>query len=80
MKYVYVIRSKKIRNQYYTGITSDVENRIKEHNYGKLKNTCMYKPWELIVTIGFKDEKRAHRFERYLKSGTGVVFSKKHFR
>jgi hypothetical protein len=32
------------------------------------------------VVIEFDDEKRAVAFERYLKSGSGVAFAKRHLR
>jgi hypothetical protein len=37
-------------------------------------------PWELDVLIQFSDERRAMAFERYLKSGSGVAFAKRHLR
>jgi len=33
----------------------------------------------LHVVIEFSDEKRAIRFERHLKSGSGRVFARRHF-
>jgi hypothetical protein len=32
-----------------------------------------------VVAIEFTDENRAIRFERYLKSGSGRAFAKRHF-
>jgi hypothetical protein len=32
------------------------------------------------VVIEFADEERAVRFERYLKSGSGVAFARRHLR
>ena len=37
------------------------------------------KPWELVVSIEFTDERRALAFEKYLKSGSGRAFAKRHF-
>jgi hypothetical protein len=36
--------------------------------------------WELVVFLTFADGNRAREFERYLKSGSGRAFSKRHFR
>ena len=80
MKYVYVIRSKTDTKQFYTGIAYNVDARLKDHNSGKSRHTVKYKPWELIVSVGFKESVKAHEFERYIKSGSGRVFSKRHFR
>ena len=38
-----------------------------------------YRPWHLHVTIELPDEQRAIDFERYLKSGSGRAFAKRHF-
>jgi hypothetical protein len=32
-----------------------------------------------VVSIEFPSEKAARRFERYLKSGSGRAFAKRHF-
>jgi hypothetical protein len=37
-------------------------------------------PWIVDVAVEFTDERRAVAFERCLKSGSGVAFSKRHFR
>ena len=36
--------------------------------------------WKHVDAIEFADEARAVAFEKYLKSGSGVAFSKRHFR
>jgi hypothetical protein len=41
--------------------------------------TARYRPWQLHVTIELPDEQRAIDFERYLKSGSGRAFAKRHF-
>jgi len=33
----------------------------------------------LVVSLEFKSEEAAVRFERYLKSGSGRAFAKRHF-
>jgi putative endonuclease len=47
MYYVYVIQSKKDK-QFYTGFTRDLENRIREHNEGRVSSTKERGPFELI--------------------------------
>ena len=61
----------------YIGLTANVERRITEHNRDERGYTKQYAPWELEVSIGFKDKKVAEDFERYLKSGSGHAFLKK---
>lgn len=80
MHYVYVLESEvEPAHFYYVGVTTDLERRLQEHNAGKSIHTNKYKPWNLSVCIGFSDRTRALRFERYLKSGSGRAFAKKHF-
>ena len=79
MLYVYLIRSLSQEDQIYTGITSDLRRRLKCHNSGGSKHTSKYKPWELILYLGFKHEDKARGFEKYLKSGSGRAFASKRF-
>jgi hypothetical protein len=37
------------------------------------------RPWSLVVSLEFASERAARRFEKYLKSGSGRAFSKRHF-
>lgn len=65
-------------NQRYLGVSSDVEQRLSEHNAGKATHTSKYKPWKLIATVSFDDEQRAIEFEKYMKHGSGHAFAKRH--
>ena len=38
-----------------------------------------HRPWSLVVSIEFQTEREAVRFEKYLKSGSGRAFAKRHF-
>jgi predicted GIY-YIG superfamily endonuclease len=79
MKYVYSIQSIHCPDKHYIGITDNPQQRLDEHNSGKLPSTCEHRPWELDVIIGFKDHNKAHKFETYLKTGSGRAFAKRHF-
>ncbi|WP_340150099.1 GIY-YIG nuclease family protein [uncultured Sneathiella sp.] len=83
MQYVYVLQSLKFPDKYYTGCTHNVEERLKRHNAGgadsQSRHSAIYGPWKLVVHIGFEDKAKAFAFEKYLKSGSGRAFSKKHF-
>lgn len=80
MHYVYIIQSIDDADQYYTGVTNNIENRLTDHNSLKSKHTSKYAPWRLISYHYFEDEQVALRFEKYLKSGSGRAFAKKHLR
>ena len=76
---VYVLRSTG-QSRYYTGVTSNVASRLRFHNAGLCRHTANGRPWEVDVIVQFADEARAVAFERYLKSGSGMAFAKRHLR
>ena len=74
--YVYIL---KCRNGLaYVGHTTNLERRIKEHNSHKVHYTKDKTPVTLISFIGFTDKYKALMFEKYLKSGSGIAFKKRH--
>lgn len=79
VKYVYLLESTSHPAKRYVGLTTDLNNRLKEHNAGKSPHTAKFRPWRIIVAIGFTDDQKAGAFERYLKSGSGHAFAKRHF-
>lgn len=79
-RFVYILRSESNPERYYTGLTSELTARLHAHNDGRCRHTASGRPWRLDVTVSFNDEKRAINFEKYLKSGSGVAFSKRHLR
>ena len=76
---VYIVRSDNFPSRHYTGITSDVRARLQWHNRSTRGYGVRYRPWSLVVSIEFPEEAAARRFERYLKSGSGRAFAKRHF-
>jgi predicted GIY-YIG superfamily endonuclease len=63
----------------YTGCTHDLEDRIKRHNSGQVEATKNILPVEIVTYVTFTDKYKAYNFEKYLKSGSGRAFSKRHF-
>jgi len=78
MKYVYILESLDSEH-FYVGITEDLRARLTKHNAGEVPHTSKYGPWRLRTYTAFSDEKCARVFEKYLKSGSGRAFAKKHF-
>jgi len=78
--FVYVLKTVNQPVKYYTGLTSDVAERLIAHNAGRCPHTAKHGPWAVDVVVQFADERRAIAFERYLKSGSGGAFAKRHFR
>jgi putative endonuclease len=78
MHYVYLLVSEPESSRRYVGLTTDLRQRLREHNAGKSLHTAKYKPWRLVTYVAFSDKDSADAFERYLKSGSGHAFARKH--
>ena len=79
MRYVYLLRSSSHPDRHYTGVTDDLKRRIGGHNSGDSPHTARYRPWRLVAAVAFEDDAKAHAFERYLKTGSGRAFARRHF-
>ena len=75
MFYTYVLKSKS-NGRLYTGYTSDLWKRLKEHNNKKSIYTKYRGPYTLIYYEACLDEKDARSRELYLKSGKGKLYLK----
>ena len=78
-RFVYVLRSESAPEHHYVGCTTDVANRLEWHNFGPDGQTRRHRPWRVLVSLEFPDERTALRFEKYLKSGSGRAFATRHF-
>lgn len=68
--FVYMIQSEK--GHLYTGITTDVERRFKEHSDSK-KGAKFFRgkvPVEVVYTKKFKDRSSASKYEALIKKMT----------
>jgi putative endonuclease len=79
MFYTYVIQSVDFPNQLYRGHTSDLKERLVEHNNGNCSSTAKFRPWRVKFYVAFETLDLAQKFETYLKSGSGHAFAKRHF-
>ena len=79
MIYVYILQSETFPEKFYEGITHDLQARLIQHNAGDVFHTAKYKPWTIKNYFAFRDENKAYAFEKYLKSGSGRAFVKRHF-
>jgi putative endonuclease len=77
--YVYVLLSVK-DNQFYTGYTADLKNRLNEHQSGKVHSTKYRLPLQLIYFEGCLNQQDATRREKYLKSGNGKIYLRSRMR
>ena len=78
MFYAYLLRSVASKKQTYVGYTDNLKLRLKEHNQGESRHTSRFAPWSLELYAAFDVQERAEKFEKYLKTGSGRAFAKKH--
>jgi predicted GIY-YIG superfamily endonuclease len=78
MHYVYLLKSQSHPSEEYIGQTPDLRVRIAAHNSGTSSHTRKFRPWQLKAYVAFAEKERAVAFEKYLKSGSGRAFAKRH--
>jgi putative endonuclease len=76
--YVYILQSKSAPNQRYIGLTRDLKKRLLDHEDGRSPHTAKFATWLMVAYLTFVAEDIAVAFERYLKSGSGRAFAKRH--
>ena len=79
MFYTYIIESINHPGNRYIGHTTDLKQRVADHNTGRCDHTAKFAPWKLKIYIAFETLEPAQHFERYLKSGSGHAFANCHF-
>ncbi|NLO72750.1 MAG: GIY-YIG nuclease family protein [candidate division WS1 bacterium] len=79
MKCVYLLQSTSRPGERYIGSTSNLRVRLAAHNAGQSPHTAKFRPWTVVAAIHFADATKAAEFERYLKTGSGFSFAKRHF-
>ena len=78
-RFVYVLRSIRNPRRHYVGLTSNLAQRLEWHNSGQNEHTARDRPWQILVSLEFRTSEAARAFERYLKTGSGRAFTKRHF-
>ncbi|MDQ2180753.1 GIY-YIG nuclease family protein [Marinifilum sp. D714] len=76
MYYVYILHCSNAK--LYTGCTSNLKERLERDQNGYVPATKNIRPVKLISYIVFSDKYKAFEFEKYLKSGSGRAFVKRH--
>lgn len=77
--YVYLLASETDDTRHYTGLTQDLDARLKAHNAGQVTHTSKFGPWRIETYLAFRSRKKAAAFEKYLKSHSGRAFASKRF-
>lgn len=76
MYYIYILKSLK-DGKHYTGFSSDLRSRIKDHHTGNVQSTKNRRPLELIYYEAYKEKTQALRREKFLKTTKGKLQLKK---
>lgn len=79
MSYYYVYVLELSNGDYYVGRSDNLKRRILEHTNGQERTTKKFLPIKLITYLGFDTKTKAVHFEKYLKTGSGIAFRKRHF-
>jgi predicted GIY-YIG superfamily endonuclease len=76
--YAYVLESCSKPGEFYRGHTSDLKQRLADHNAGHCPHTTKLRTWKIKFYAAFETLELAQQFEDYLKSGSGHAFAKRH--
>ena len=76
---MYYVYSLKCKDGYYIGCTNNIQDRVERHQKGYVPATVNRLPVILEFYFAVEDKHKAFDFEKYLKSGSGRAFIKKHF-
>ncbi len=67
MFYTYVLWSN-IKQHFYVGYSTDLRQRLLQHNAGAVKSTASGCPWKLVYYEAYDKDVLARRREKRLKS------------
>lgn len=59
MYYVYLIETPFPRAERHMGLSTDLKQRLREHNQAKSSHTTKFRPWKLISYVAFTDRAEA---------------------
>ncbi len=76
MYYIYILKCSD--GEPYTGCTSDLKETVERHKDGHVPAAKDRLPVNLEFYFAIQDKYKAFEFEKYLKSGSGRAFIKKH--
>ena len=62
---MYILQSVNNSDSFYIGFTTDLKQRLEEHNSGKSIHTNKYKPWRIKNYFAFDNEKKP-KFLRFI--------------
>jgi len=76
MYYTYVLKSAK-DTKFYIGWTNDLQNRLREHNLGRVPSTKYRRPLRIVYFECCLNQQDAIEREKSLKTGFGRAYLKR---
>uniref|UniRef100_A0A832DFZ2 GIY-YIG nuclease family protein n=1 Tax=Ignavibacterium album TaxID=591197 RepID=A0A832DFZ2_9BACT len=73
--YTYILKSVYF-NRFYYGHTHNLYERLKIHNYGKVRSTKAFRPWIIHYYESFSSRSEAYQRELFFKSAEGKLWLK----
>ncbi|OGX08864.1 MAG: hypothetical protein A2Z88_09965 [Omnitrophica WOR_2 bacterium GWA2_47_8] len=70
MFYTYILINL-VKTKTYVGSTQNIEQRLKEHNRGKVTFTRKFLPYQILHVENFVTNKEARARERFYKTTSG---------
>ncbi len=70
MYYLYILLNE-AKTRTYTGVSDDINKRLKEHNDGRVTSSRPHRPYKIIHTESFATSIEARQKEKFYKSTTG---------
>lgn len=74
--YVYILQLSD--SSIYIGSAAELQRRLSDHTYGLVSSTKNLRPMQVRWFCAFPDKVTAMQFEKYLKSGSGFSWRKRH--
>jgi len=69
MKFTIYILKSEIEEWHYVGMTTNLENRPKDHNSGHVKSTKSRRPYSIVFTEDVEGRENTRKREKQLKNG-----------
>ncbi|OGF47755.1 MAG: hypothetical protein A2231_10835 [Candidatus Firestonebacteria bacterium RIFOXYA2_FULL_40_8] len=70
MFYLYILLNE-TNTRTYTGVTDNIERRLRQHNAGRVKSSKPYRPYRVFYTEVFETLSEAVQMETYYKTSAG---------
>ena len=70
MYHVYILLNE-TEKRTYIGVTDDINKRLADHNAGRVKSSCPYRPYKVMHMESFGTLVEARQKEKFYKSTSG---------